>query len=395
MKTLVEFWDQDPMKNVYGTVACRPDKVLYLVAPGDVPTRHSKGLSRFFKGLGIEPKLAFQEVQRGDLTGLLQLLEQILEEESDCCFEMTGGSELAIAALGQLSAKRPVPMIRFDLDCGRIVLKENCDWAVEQKVSFECRDVIRLMGGELLDSHGHFDGRDMSEEMREDSMKVWGVYRKYYKQWSTQIFYFQKMQEDSEDPLRMKAPKVVHRDAYNTVSCNENILRGLANAGVLKELEITNKQVTFRYKNAKLKEMLAIAGLWLEIYCFLAAKEAGVFEDAQISALINWDGQKFKNEAESVHNEIDVLLVRKTTPTFISCKSGSVSASSLYEISVLARELGGSNARKVLATTMPLKKQAPHVANRAKQMGVELVEVYDLDLVELGQRLEEISRPCR
>ena len=127
----------------------------------------------------------------------------------------------------------------------------------------------------------------------------------------------------------------------------------------------------------------------------MAAQEAGVFADAQISALINWEGQKFKNEAESVHNEIDVLLVRGTTPTFISCKSGSVSASSLYEISVLARELGGVSAKKVLATTMPLRRQAPHVANRARQMGVELVEVYDLDLVELGQRLEEISRPCR
>lgn len=395
MRTLIEFWDDDPMKNVYGAVACRADKVLYLVAPEDVPTRHSKGLPQFFAGLGMRPVIVYREVRRGDLIGLMQLLEQIMEEEADCCFELTGGSELALAALGQLSAKRAVPMVQFDLGTGCAAVKENCDWELETKVRFRCQDVVSLMGGELLESHGHFDGRDMSEEMRADAMKVWGVYRKHYKQWSTQIFYFQKMQEDKGNPLAMQAAKVVHRDAYNTVSCNEGILRGLAKAGILQNLEITGKRVRFRYKNAKLKEMLAIAGLWLEIYCFLAAQEAGVFDDAQISALINWEGQKFKSEAESVHNEIDVLLVRGTTPTFISCKSGSVSASSLYEISVLARELGGSSARKVLATTMPLKKQAPHVANRARQMGVELVEVYDLDLVELGQRLEEISRPGR
>ncbi len=394
MRTMVEFWDENPMKNVYGVVACRAERVLYLVKPGDLPTRHSKGLPQFFAGMGMEPKLEFREVHRGDLPGLMALLEQILEEEPDCCFDLTGGSELGLAALGQLSAKRSVPMVQFDLATGRAAVREHCGWEPEP-VKFRCLDVVSLMGGLLLDSHGHFDGRDMSDDMQRDAMKVWGVYRKYYKQWSTQIFYFQKMQEDKGNPLAVDAPKVVHRDAYNAVACNEGIVRALAKAGILENLVITNKRVSFRYKSEKMKEMLAIAGLWLEIYCFLGAREAGVFQDAQISALINWEGKPFRSEAESVHNEIDVLLVRGTTPVFISCKSGSVSASSLYEISVLARELGGSNAKKVLATTMPLKKQAPHVANRARQMGVELLEVYDLDLADLGARLEEISRPER
>ena len=96
-------------------------------------------------------------------------------------------------------------------------------------------------------------------------------------------------------------------------------------------------------------------------------------------------------ESEEVHNEIDVLLVRGLTPVFISCKSGAVNASSLYEISVLARELGGVNARKVLATTMPLHSNAPNVVSRARQMGVELVEVQAMSLAELGKRLAEIS----
>ena len=395
MKTMIEFWDEDPMNNVYGVVVCRPDRVLYLAAPGQIPTRQSESLPRFFAGMGIRVEIARREISRGDLAGMLHVLEEILAEEADCCFDLTGGAELSMAALGQLSAERPVPMIQFDPNDGKLVLKRNCTWEPAAEARFACKDIVNLMGGLLLDSHGHFDGRDMSRELREDSMRVWSVYRKHYKEWSTQTFYLQKMTPVGRDPLLVEGLRIVNRDNYNMVACNETILRELADVGILSELAIQEKQVRFRYKNARLKGMLSIAGLWLEIYCYLAAKESGVFQDAQISALINWEGKTFKSEAETVYNEIDVLLVRGATPVFISCKSGSVNASSLYEISVLARELGGGNARKVLATTMPVRRNAPNVANRARQMGVELVEVQDMSLEELGRKLEELSRPER
>lgn len=393
MKTMVEFWDEDPMNNVYGALACSPDRILYLAHPGQIRARRRKSIPRFLAGMGRRPELVFREVPEADLSGVSLVLEEILDREEDVCFDLTGGPEIAMAALGQLSIRRKIPMIRFNLRTGRSELFQNCadTWLPGQDFTFACRDIVNLMGGLLLDSHGHFDGRDMDEELKEDSLKIWSVYRNYYKQWSTQIFYLQKMSVSGEDPLSVRAPRIVHRDAYNMIACNERILRELAEAGILSELKIEDKQVSFRYKNRKLKEMLAIAGIWLEIYCFLAAKESGVFQDAQISALINWDGKAGAKGSEEVHNEIDVLLVRGLTPVFISCKSGAVNASSLYEISVLARELGGANAKKILATTMPVRSHAPNVVGRARQMGVELLEVQTMSLARLGKCLAEIS----
>ncbi|MCI8514281.1 MAG: DUF1887 family protein [Lachnospiraceae bacterium] len=393
MKTLVEFWDENPMNNVYGALACSPDRVLYLSSSGRIRNRHKRSLPRFFSGMGRHPELIFREVAGTNLDRVSLVLEEILDKEENICFDLTGGSEVAMAALGQLSIRREISMIRFNPETGKIELFQNCSgfWRPKQDLQFCCRDIVNLMGGILLDGHGHFDGRDMDEELKADSLKVWSVYRNYYRQWSTQVFYLQKMSAAGQDPLLVRAPGIVHRDAYNMVACNENILKDLERAGVLSQLDVRDKQVCFRYKNRKLKEMLAIAGIWLEIYCFLAAKESGVFQDAQISALINWDGKIHVKESEEVHNEIDVLLVRGLTPVFISCKSGAVNASSLYEISVLARELGGVNARKVLATTMPLHSNAPNVVSRARQMGVELVEVQAMSLAELGKRLAEIS----
>lgn len=393
MRTIVEFWDEEPMNNVYGALACSPDRILYLASPGQVRTRRRKSIPRFLSGMGQKPEIVFREMPEADLEGVSLVLEEILDREEEVCFDLTGGSEIAMAALGQLSIRREIPMIRFNLKTGRTELFQNCSnaWLPRPDLLFCCRDIVNLMGGLLLNSHGHFDGRDMDEELKGDSLKIWSVYQNYYKQWSTQVFYLQKMNVSGRDPLFVQAPRIVHRDAYNMVACNEKILQELEEAKIISELKIQDKQVCFRYKNGKLKEMLAIAGIWLEIYCFLAARESGVFQDAQISALINWDGKTGAKDSEEVHNEIDVLLVRGLTPVFISCKSGAVNASSLYEISVLARELGGANAKKVLATTMPLHSNAPNVVSRARQMGVELVEVQGMSLTRLGRRLAEIS----
>ena len=73
-------------------------------------------------------------------------------------------------------------------------------------------------------------------------------------------------------------------------------------------------------------------------------------------------------------NEIDVLVLKGTIPTFISCKSGILNSKTalraLYELDVVASRFGGKYAKKVLVTTEEI---GPIYQDRAAEMGIELV----------------------
>ena len=63
-------------------------------------------------------------------------------------------------------------------------------------------------------------------------------------------------------------------------------------------------------------------GSVLEMYVYKACRDAGVFDDVCLSAIVNWDGDRV--HADSVTNEIDVACTRGVMPLFISCKTCAI-----------------------------------------------------------------------
>ena len=130
--------------------------------------------------------------------------------------------------------------------------------------------------------------------------------------------------------------------------------------------------VIYRYKNQKYKSYMTTYGIWLELYMYIQAQSC--FDEVCLGVVIDWNsGDRLDTE----DNEIDVLAMKKSVPTFISCKMRKPVASDVYEVGYLAKRLGGESSRGFVATTWPVTRTAfsPRgIYQRLKKMRVGLIE---------------------
>ena len=110
----------------------------------------------------------------------------------------------------------------------------------------------------------------------------------------------------------------------------------------------------------------------------LEFKALDYFDEAYMGVLIDW---RKDNSDDAQDNEIDVLVMSKSTPIFISCKMKKPVNYDVYEVAYLATRLGGDNARSIMATTYNIGREDPWgngIYGRLNKMNVGLVEVDNL-----------------
>ena len=164
-----------------------------------------------------------------------------------------------------------------------------------------------------------------------------------------------------------------------------NIMNTLEAAGILEILEDADGLISFRYKNQQIKKCLNDAGIWLELYTYLTAIELGIFSDAQLSLMIDWNG--IIDEPNNVNNELDVTLVRGYRLIFISCKMGTPTVAAVNEIKTLTEKFGGRYAKAVLVTMSDMAKLTPVTYRRALESGVTVIDRRILNSGRLGEEL--------
>lgn len=152
---------------------------------------------------------------------------------------------------------------------------------------------------------------------------------------------------------------------------------------------MTNGRVHYRYKNEMYQRLLSDTGVWLELYTYYTAKSSGLFDDVQTSVIIDWDGREKENY--NTINEIDDILVKGIVPLFVSCKMGVPSVLAVTEIEMLARRFGGALAKPVLVTASRVSELAPFTAARARDMGVTILEIQQMDDRNFLERLAAVS----
>ena len=125
----------------------------------------------------------------------------------------------------------------------------------------------------------------------------------------------------------------------------------------------------FQYKNETLRKILWDAGSILELHVYQEEKKKS--DDCGAGVHLDWDGVIRYPEETDVQNEIDVLSVTGNILTFISCKSGNLSATqtlhALYELQTVADRFGGEYTNKVLAVRSDIGRT---YETRAAEMGI-------------------------
>ena len=131
----------------------------------------------------------------------------------------------------------------------------------------------------------------------------------------------------------------------------------------------------YRFCSEADKEYMTVSGIWLEAYIYIQAKQC--FEEVYMGVDIDWNKRDI---CESRDNEIDVVVMKKSQPIFISCKMRPVEKETVYEIYAMAKRLSGNFGKALIATTSDVrssKDERNSIYLRMEKMKVGLMESRD------------------
>lgn len=410
--TYIEFYDRQGVRNVCTSLIDPPQRVILLGDDYDLMNKHLAYYRRVFADRGIDVQFSCRSVSKSNLQHGVQMISRIVEEYDDCVFDITGGTEMLLLALGMVCARHPEKNIQIH----KVNIRNNaiydCDMdgvtICKQTPRLTVEENIRIYGGDVVYGQLGEDRTyrwDMSEDFCQDIQRMWDICRADVRLWNVQINLFEAIEsagtaEGLTTSAWRGALEQQLQQSWSRYKPVKGFINSLQKAGLLTFFEDGDDLVTISYKNHQVKQCLNKAGLALEMKMYLTALQlrqkdgSPVYNDAMNGVVIDWDGQFHDEEVEHIcdtENEIDVLLMHDVVPVFVSCKNGLFTADELYKLSTVAQRFGGQEAKKVLIATS-LDRMGPgaeYLRQRARDMNIRLEEnVQNLSDKELERKIK-------
>lgn len=338
--TLVEFYDEEAIDNAVGALLLRPERLVLLYAGCDC-TSFKKALEKMLEVRGVKTEILAERVDISRVDAARAKIEEIVLRFPDCDFDITGGNDIMLVAMGSVSKKYNLPLHAVDAK-NRTVTAVNSDKKYEtEDVCISVNELISLHGGRCTNESREKEACrwQRNPDAERDIELVWEICRK--------------------DPAAWNAAMGKARGSKTDKSVS--VWAKLKRAGL-----VWNSGNTIRYKNDLVRYLLSRQGTALEMYTFMCAKLTEVFTDGQSGALLDWKGRK------EVENEIDVLLTRGVTGCFISCKNGMVDSNELYKLNTVAERFGGRYAEKILVLSFFEPDRSFN--ERANELGIRIIK---------------------
>ena len=389
LKTLIELYDEESVFNLLGACASKPETLVILGGERLSDSVLRRRLSGFLSSRGIDTKVEYKQCDISDCSAIIEALAEIIEEYAGCVIDVSGGSDLALLACGMFAESCDVPIIRLDEERQCFVDVRSCPEAERLAMPrFTIEDMVAMTGAGVI-RHGRISAKDIDDELRADTFALWDIFTRYRSSWHKTTLFFHSADEETGDNLSVNTKATLPIDKNY---CPPALLKMLAEAGLITDYVSTRERVSFRYKNSTMRFILRDKGSVLELMTYCRLSECGLFDDVDISVVIDWDG---KGESTTT-NEIDVMAVRGLTTYFISCKSAradNLSSEYLYEIDTMAHRLGGKFAQPALVTAVSnIRNTAQPMWDRAHDMRVIIADQSYLENGKLGELIANYKR---
>ncbi|MBO5509681.1 MAG: hypothetical protein J5962_04390 [Lachnospiraceae bacterium] len=391
-KVMVELYSEEPLENVMAMLKYKPEKIIFLGHKYNMITRKINNIKNFRDRKCPEVELEFIEVPKDDLNATIEIITAIIRENPGVRFELTGGSELILIAIGVISARMEISKLRIDPFTGKeIEIKGSEVVTSDYQYDMNIADDIVLHGGMLTDKTGSISEWKFTREFRGDIIAMWDICRKYKGDWNKHCSKIEELMKHypSKDEgwfdfgIRELGTAIL-------------LLRDLVDDGLVKNYREEQKRVRFRFKSNMVKKVIAKAGNILELHVYeVATREAYLYSDAVIGAHIDWNGEihDANNPGYDTMNEIDVILMKNVCPIFISCKSGKAGGLALHELETVSRKFAGKYARKALVLSRACDDTTGTMffKQRAKDMHIWIIDdVFRMSDEQLLNRLKRI-----
>ena len=400
--TLIEFMDRTAVENVVGALSLKPDRVIFVCRTQE-SVNWVEHYRKLFQQHGLETAvesmlLDFSEIER-ELPYLVERLENLLKTWENCEFDLTGGEELYLTAVGILIGKYgdSIQCHRFSLlnekliDCdgnGNTGEYCPCDLTIE--------DLALICGGEIVWDPARGDYTydwDFNPEFVQDIQTMWWSSMFNPGLWNKQMEVLGEISRLSpaKEPLTIAfEPAWAKANLKDNRYClDTKLLERLAEKKLLK-LEEGEGTVTLSFKNEQVMKCLTMGGQVLELMtavCLRSFKDARgerVFHDVRVGVVLDWDGADTDGtEKPDPTNEIDVIAMKGAVPVLVSCKNGSFKADELYKVNAVAARFGGDCAKTVLVSSW--------VSLNQENVNFETMDTYELEKYRLRRRAEAMD----
>ena len=235
IKTLVEVFDVCRICNVISGLHFIPDRIIYICRDDITEKNGVEDVEKFLKkhtpGIIIE----YIKVKRYDYEEMCAVLERIVKENEDVVFDLTGGIELLLTAMGAVSEKYNVPMLSYNVkNCSLIRVKNTKNLEAPKRPRLDIDGCISLNGGRVVDSE-----RNITDSFGEVVCKLWEICSENPQEWNRQTNSFSMLERfsDEYDDMRVSFDISQFSDAERGKMFNERIIRSLINMGAFSDFK--------------------------------------------------------------------------------------------------------------------------------------------------------------
>ena len=359
--TIIEFFDSEMLENILGTLIFHPERVILFGKDYKKIEGFQKRILPILSKKGIKTEISVISVNTNDFFAVKKMLYELTDSYPDCVFDLLGGDESVLTAMGAVSSEKNIPLCSIN-PRSKKVRKFFPDGTEEKKdfdVSMTTDDMITLSGGTLTAV------TTIAPENEDELLKLWSLCREDCGKWNAAIetlgvFIPSKEECPDFDGMTVRVSKKRMEEGLKSNSYRYKNLRSLLLkicAQNLVTLTETGSEHIFKFQNPQILSMLGKAGNVLELYTlysvFQTKKDSSLHlvTSAASSAVIDWENPPDDETEDDVKNEIDVLATVGAIPVFVSCKNGGVDSDELYKLNTVAERFGGKYARKILVMT--------------------------------------------
>lgn len=377
----IEFFDEASIENLITCLHYKMDKIIFIGYKKHMTGDKKRIAEDFLKKRCNVKKVDYKNVNEYNPKEILGVLEQVLEEERTnlCYFDLTGGEDLILAAMGMLSERYQIPLHKYDVEHDKLIVlkKENkpdiTTIGRKQNIVLNIDDVIRMQGGCINYSNqksykNNLDNETFKNEIKEmwkiagtDAIKwnLFSAFLKSVKKTKIRTETYEIMASDWEKAVEKRKEDLSEIEI-------EGYLNALQKGQIMTWKKKKDKGIEFSYKSKNMKNCITDAGCLLELVTYYNRKESGEYSDVRVGVHLDWDGD-ITYKGNDVENEVDVITLKGNVPTFISCKNGDVDLKALYEIDTIAEQLGGKYVKKELVIGAQI---VPVYEKRAEEMKI-------------------------
>ena len=196
--TYIEFFDKDVCENICSSLVNPPERVILIGDNKKLLEKHAYRYGEVLRSKGFDIEFLYRSVNKNQIQSIITALTNIIEEYDDCVFDLTGGDELYLTAVGILFERfkdKNLQMHRINIRNG-MIMDCDCDGntiETDSIIPLSIEEYLRLYGGNIVYNEQKSEGTYqwcLDEEFIDDVFVMWSVCKKDVRLWNTQIAVF-------------------------------------------------------------------------------------------------------------------------------------------------------------------------------------------------------------